>query len=334
MMTRTKHSLAWAVALIFAATLGLFGSGPLAPAQAESFPSGAIRIVVPTPPGTPPDIISRVVASQLSEREGWRMVVENRPGALQTVAMLDVLKQPADGHTIYPMSVPTAAVPSLMPQLGVRPDADFTPVVKLSTSYNVLVIPPDFSAKTMPEFVALLKARPGQFNFSSAGFGTPAHLAAELFKLETGIQAVHVPYQQPQQRVADLLTGTNHFDFLASVTAGDLIATGKLRGIAVTAPSRVARLPNVPTVVEQGFPNLVVEDYVGFAVKSGTPEAVVRRLNEAVNQALRDPKVREAFVKLGATPAGGSQTDFRDFIRAQVAHWSRVVKEAGIKLPQ
>jgi tripartite-type tricarboxylate transporter receptor subunit TctC len=186
----------------------------------------------------------------------------------------------------------------------------------------------------MPEFVALLKARPGQFNFSSAGFGTPAHLAAELFKLETGIQAVHVPYVQPQQRLADLLTGINHFDFLASVTAGDLIATGRLRGIAVTAPSRVPGLATVPTVVEQGFPNLVVEDYVGFTVKSGTPEAVVRRLNEAVNQALRDPKVREAFEKLGATPIGGSQADFSDFIRAQVAHWSRVVKEAGIKLPQ
>lgn len=333
-MTITKHPIAWSIALISVATLEFAGSGPFAPAHAQSFPSSAIRIVVPTPPGTPPDIISWVVASQLFEREGWRMVVENRPGALQTVAMLDVLKQPADGHTIYPMSVPTAAVPSLMPQLGVRPEADFTPVVKLSTSYNVLVVPPDFSARTMPEFVALLKARPGQFNFSSAGFGTPAHLAAELFKLETGIQAVHVPYMQPQQRLADLLTGTNHFDFLASVTAGDLIATGKLRAIAVTATSRVAGLPAVPTVVEQGFPNLVVEDYVGFAVKSGTPEAVVRRLNEAVNQALRDPKVREAFEKLGAAPAGGSQTEFSDFIRAQVAHWGRVVKDAGIKLPQ
>jgi tripartite-type tricarboxylate transporter receptor subunit TctC len=248
--------------------------------------------------------------------------------------MLDVLRQPADGYTVYPLSVPSAAVPALMPQLGIRLDAAFTPVVKLSTSYNVLVVPSDFPARTMPELVALLKARPGQFNFSSGGFGTPAHLAAELFKLETGIQAVHVPYQQPQQRVADLLTGTNHFDFLASVTAGDLIATRKLHGVAVVAPSRVAGLSMVPTAAEQGFPNLIIEDYVGFAVRSGTPDAVVRRLNEAVNQALRDPKVREAFNKLGATPAGGSQSEFADFIRAQVTHWSGVISEAGIKLPQ
>lgn len=324
----------WSIAPMLVFALGLVGLDSSGPVLGESFPSGVIRIVVPTPPGTPPDIISRVVAAQLSEHEGWRVVVENRPGALQTVAMLDVLKQPADGLTIYPMSVPTAAVPALMPQLGIRPESDFIPIIKISTSYNVLVVPPNFSAKAMPEFVSLLKANPGQFNFSSAGFGTPAHLAGELFKLETGIQAVHVPYVQPQQRLADLLNGTNHFDFLASVTAGDLIATGKLRGMAVTAPSRIASLPNLPTVVEQGFPNLVVEDYVGFAVKRDTRDDVVRRLNEAVSQALRNPKVREAFEKLGATPAGGSQPDFAAFIHRQVAHWGRVVKEAGIKLPQ
>jgi tripartite-type tricarboxylate transporter receptor subunit TctC len=324
----------WTTSLISAFAFGLAGLGSPVAADAGLFPSSTIRIVVPTPPGTPPDIISRIVASRLSEREGWRIVVENRSGALQTLAMLDVLKQPADGLTVYPMSVPTAAVPALMPQLGVRPDIDFAPVVKLSTSYNVLVVPPDFAAMTLPDFVTLLKARPGQFNFSSGGFGTPAHLVGELFKLETGIQAVHVPYVQPQQRVADLLAGINHFDFLASVTAGDWIATGKLRGLAVSAPSRIAGLPNVPTVVEQGFPNLVVEDYVGFAVKSGTPDAAVRRLNEAINQVLLDPRIREAFEKLGAAPAGGGQADFSDFFRLQVTHWSRVVKEAGIKLPQ
>lgn len=313
--------------------------GPLAwnagaPALAESFPTSVIRVVVPTPPGTPPDIISRVVAAELSDAEGWRIVVENRPGALQTIGMADVLKQPADGHTIYPMSVPTAAVPALMPHLGLRPDVDFTPVVKVSTSYNVLVVPPSFPARTMPEFVALLRERGDRFNFSSAGFGTPAHLVAEMFKLETGTRAVHVPYQQPQQRMSDLLAGTNHFDFLATVTAGDFIATGKLRALAITAPTRVPSLRDVPTVVEQGFPNLVVEDYVGFAVKSGTPEAIVRRLNAAINDALRKPKVHETFAKLGATPAGGTEAEFAALIRSQVAHWGRVVREAGIKLPQ
>ena len=240
--------------------LGIGGSA----AHAETYPSNVIRIVVPTGPGTPPDVISRVIAAELSEGEGWRMVVENKPGALQTIGMAEVLKQPADGYTIYSMSVPTAAVPALMPNLGMRPDVDFIPIIKVSKSYNALVVPPSFPAKSISELVAVLKQEPGKYNFSSAGFGTPAHLIGEMFKLQTGIQAIHVPYQQSQQRVGDLLNGTNHFDFLATVTVGDFVETGRLRALGVTAPDRVAGLKDVPTVVEQGFPELVVEDYVGL----------------------------------------------------------------------
>jgi tripartite-type tricarboxylate transporter receptor subunit TctC len=314
--------------------LSLAAFGTIEAAQAESFPSNVIRIVVPTGAGTPPDIISRVVANELSETEGWRMLVENRPGALQTIGMAEVLRQPADGYSIYPMSVPTMAVPSLMPKMGLRPQSDFVPIVKVSSSYNVLVVTPSFPVRSVAELVAMLKEHPGKFNFSSAGFGTPAHLIGEMFKLQTGVSATHVPYQQGQQRIADLLNGTNQFDFLATVSAADLIATGKLRAIAVTAPQRVAGLQDVPTVVEQGFPNLVVEDYVGFAAKSGTSSAIVARLNEAIDRALRKPKVRDAFAKLGAEPAGGSPTVFGALIAAQVAHWEKVVREAGITMPQ
>ena len=316
-------------ALIVLASAGFDISG-----HAETYPSNVIRIVVPTGPGTPPDIISRVVAAELSEGEGWRLVVENRPGALQTIGMAEVLKQPADGYTIYPMSVPTTAVPALMPNLGMRPDVDFIPTVKLSKSYNALVVSASVPAQSISELVALLKQQPGRYNFSSAGFGTPAHLIAEMFKLQTGTQATHVPYQQAQQRIGDLLNGTNHFDFLATVSAGDLVATGKLRALGVTASDRVEGLKNVATVVEQGFADLVVEDYVGFAVKSGTSPEIVARLNEAVNKALRKPRVIEIFAKLGATPAGGSADEFANLIKAQVAHWGRVVRESGIKMPQ
>ena len=316
-------------ALIVLASAGFDISG-----HAETYPSNVIRIVVPTGPGTPPDIISRVVAAELSEGEGWRLVVENKPGALQTIGMAEVLKQPADGYTIYPMSVPTTAVPALMPNLGMRPDVDFIPTVKLSKSYNALVVSASVPAQSIPELVALLKQQPGRYNFSSAGFGTPAHLIAEMFKLQTGTQATHVPYQQAQQRIGDLLNGTNHFDFLATVSAGDLVATGKLRALGVTASDRVEGMKTVATVVEQGFADLVVEDYVGFAVKSGTSPEIVARLNEAVNKALRKPRVVETFAKLGATPAGGSADDFANLIKSQVAHWGRVVRESGIKMPQ
>ena len=316
-------SASFAVALTFA----------ISATQAEQFPSNAIRIVVPTGPGTPPDIISRVVAAELSQTEGWRMVVENRPGALQTIGMADVLSQPADGYTIYPMSVATMAVPALLPKKGLRPDSDFVPVIKLSRSYNVLVVTPSFPATSLAELVATLKQQPGKFNFSSAGFGTPAHLIGEMFKLRTEVQVTHVPYQQAQQRIADLLNGTNQFDFLATVTAAGFIDTGKLRAIAVTAPNRVAGLKDVPTVVEQGFTDLVVEDYVGFSVKSGTPGEIVSILNQAVNRALLKPKVREAFATLGAEPTGGTPIEFGNLINSQMARWGKIVKDSGIKMP-
>lgn len=313
--------------------LPLLGSG-IPVAHAETYPSSIIRFVVPTGPGTPPDVITRVIATELAEAEGWRTVVENKPGALQTIGMAEVLKQPADGYTIYAMSVPTGAVPALMPSLGMRPEADFIPVIKVSKSYNALVVTPSFPAKSISELVAVLKKDPGKYNFSSAGFGTPAHLIGEMFKLQTGVQAIHVPYQQAQQRVGDLLNGTNHFDFLATVTVADFVETGRLRALGVTAPGRVAGLKDVPSVVEQGFPALVVEDYVGFAVKSGTSGDMVATLNKAVIKVLQKPKVIETFARLGATPAGGTAETFGTFIKEQVAYWGKVIGESGIKMPQ
>jgi len=324
---------AYSIARHILLAVPLLAAGPAA-AQAEGYPSNVIRIVVPTGPGTPPDVVSRVIAAEVAESEGWRLVVENKPGALQSIGMAEVLKQPADGYTIYAMSVPTAAVPALMPNLGMRPEVDFNPIIKLSKSYNALVVTPSFPARSISELIAVIKKDPGKYNFSSAGFGTPAHLIGEMFELQTGIKAVHVPYQQSQQRIGDLLNGTNHFDFLATVTVGDFVETGRLRALGVTAPSRVAGLKDVPTVVEQGFPNLVVEDYVGLAVKSGTPSGIVAALNTAVNKALQKPKVIETFAKLGAAPAGGSADAFGAFIKEQVAHWGRVIKDSGIKMPQ
>jgi tripartite-type tricarboxylate transporter receptor subunit TctC len=316
------------------AILAFTGLDALSASHAQPFPSKVIRVVVPTGPGTPPDVISRVIAAELSESEGWRVSIENRPGALQTIGIADVLKQPADGYSIYPMSVPTMAVPALLPNLGLQPDLDFMPIIKISRSYNVLVVPPSFPARSVSGLISVLKEGPDRFNFSSAGFGTPAHLIGEMFKLQTGARAMHVPYQQSQQRVADLLNGTNHFDFLATITAADFLATGRLRALAVTAPNRVARLKDVPTVVEQGFPDLVVEDYVGLAVKSGTSTDTVGRLNEAINRALTKPKVREAFANLGAEATGGTRAEFGDLIKEQVAYWGKIVRDSGIKMPQ
>lgn len=306
----------------------------MAEAQSQSFPSGIIRLVAPNSPSTPPDIISRIIAKELSQTEGWRVIVENRPGGVSTIAANDVLGQPADGHSLLAMSVPSTAAQTLVPNISYHLDTDFEPVIKASVSYNVLVVNPSVPAHTVAELVALLKSQPDKLTFSSGGFGTPAHLIGEQFKLQTGVRAQHVPYQQFPQAIGDLLNGTNTFMFITMLPVIDLIKTGKLRALAVTAPSRVAALSDIPTVVEAGFPSLIVEDWTGFAVKRGTPKATVARLNAAINKALATPAVRDAFAKLGAEAVGGSSEQYGDLVMQQLAHWNKVVTEANIKVSQ
>jgi tripartite-type tricarboxylate transporter receptor subunit TctC len=329
LMHSRRNTLRYAIAL---AGLGLMGH----PAEAvvQAFPSRPIRIIVPTAAGTPPDIFSHFVATAVSESEGWQVVVEDRPGALQTIGMSDVLKRPADGYSIFAMSLGVMATPALMPNLGVHLETDFAPVIKVSTSYNVLVVNPSVLAKSVSELVALLKREPDKLTFSSAGFGTPSHLIAEMFKLQAGVRATHVPYQQLSQAIGDLLAGTNQYMFVTMLPVIDLINSGKLRALAVTGPQRVPAMKDVPTVVEEGFPNLVTEDFVGFAVKSGTPDHVVAVLNRGIDKALADAKVRESFARLGAMPAGGTPAEYGDFIKSQVGIWNGVVRDSGIKVPQ
>jgi tripartite-type tricarboxylate transporter receptor subunit TctC len=310
--------------------LSVFG----AVSDANAQPSNTIRIVVPYGPGSPPDVASRFIASELGESAGWRTTVENRPGALATIAMGDVLKQPADGHTVILVDIPMTAAPALFPNLRFSVETDLAPVVKISKEYNVLVVHPSVAARSVAELVGILKSQPDKFTFSSGSLGTPAHLIGELFKLQTGVRATHVPYQGAQQRLMDLLGGINQVDFLATSLAVDLIATGKLRALAVTAPRRVAALKDVPTVVEQGFPDLVVEGWFGLAVKSGTPKEAITRLNEAVNGVLTKPKIRDALAKLGAEPAGGTSAEFEIFVKSQVAYWGKVVRDSGLTMPR
>jgi tripartite-type tricarboxylate transporter receptor subunit TctC len=317
-----------AISLVFAITL------LAAPASAQTYPSGMIRVVVPAPACTPPDIMGRLIAAELGEAEGWRAIVENKPGAVWTIGLAEVLRQPADGYTLASISLPASAAPALLPNVKFRLDSDFVPVIKLASAYHVLVVHPSVPAKSLAEFVALLKSQPDKLTFSSGGFATPAHLAGEMFRLQTGVRATHVPYQALPRAIADLLNGTNQFQFITPLPVIDLIATGKLRAIAVTGPARLPALKDVPTVGEAGFPDLIIQDWFGILAKAGTPNDVIARLNDAMNKALAKPRVRDAIAKMAAEPAGGTPQDFGQFLNAQIAHWGKVVKDGNIKMHQ
>jgi tripartite-type tricarboxylate transporter receptor subunit TctC len=306
----------------------------LSPAGAQNYPSSVIRIVVPSAAGTPPDIMGRIIAAELGESEGWRAIIENKPGAIQTIGLAEVLRQPADGYTLASIALSSSAAPALLPNLKFRLDSDFAPIIKLASAYHVLVVHPSVPAKSLAEFVALLKSQPDKLTFSSGGFGTPAHLAGEMFKLQTGVRSTHVPYQALPRAIADLINGTNQFQFITPLPVIDLIATGKLRAIAITGPTRLPTLKGVPTVGEAGFPDLLIQDWFGITAKTGTPNEVIARLNDAMNKALAKPRVRDAIAKMAAEPAGGTPQEFGQFLRAQIAHWDKVVKESGIKIEQ
>jgi tripartite-type tricarboxylate transporter receptor subunit TctC len=232
------------------------------------------------------------------------------------------------------MALGAVVAPVLLPNVSFRLDTDFAPVIKLASAYHVLVVHPSVPAKSLPELVSLLKRQPDKLTYSSGGFGTPAHLAGELFKLQTGVRATHVPYQALPRAIADLLSGTNQYQFITPLPVLELIATGRLRALAVTAPTRLPELKDVPTVVEAGFPDLIIQDFMGVLVKQGTPNDVVARLNTAMNKALATPNVRTALSKMSADPGGGSPEEFGAFVRSQTAYWGKVVNDAGIKMHQ
>jgi len=301
------------------------------PALAQDFPSRPVHIIVPYTPGTGADILARLIGPKLGER--WKVGVptDNKPGATGNIGAEFVAKAEPDGHTLLFVATSFGTTPALQKQLPFDPVKSFEPVALIATSGLVVVVNPKVPARSMKELIALTKRQPGQMHYSSPGNGGPQHLAMELIKLETGMNIVHVPYKAAAGALTDVVGGHIEATIAAVQTAHPHVQAGRLRALAVMSAERSAAYPDVPTMKEQGLPDLEVETWYGAFAPGDTPGAVIREINAGINTALKDAQVREAIEKQGMTPVGGAPQRLGNLVKSELPRWNRVVKEAGIK---
>ena len=299
--------------------------------QAQTYPSKPVRLVIPSSAGTPVDILSRVVAARMAAELGQPVVVENKIGAGGIVGAQEVLRQPADGYTLMTLYMGMTITPSIFRNVSFDLRRDFAPVGQPLFSYNALVVNPKIQANNLKELAALVKARPGQFNFASGGIGSPAHLAGELFAQKIGAKLTHVPYLTFPQAIGDVVGGQVEMMFAATAPAMGHVGAGQLRALAVTGNKRVPALKDVPTVGEAGFPELMIRDWQGILVKSGTAPEVIERLNAALRKALASDEVRQTFARVGAETAPSSPAEFGALISQDVEALGQLAKSANIR---
>jgi len=304
-----------------------------APAFAQPYPAKPIRVIVPFAAGGNVDITARLVAPGLSEALGQPVVVENRPGAGGTIGADAVAKSPPDGYTLLMGSNSTFSVaPSLYPKNPYNPLSDFAPVIMLASAPFVLVTNPGVAAKDARELVALAKASPGKLTMSSAGTGSSNHLVGELFQAISGARFTHVPYKGSGQALTDLMGGQVNLHFDQITSAASHIQAGKLRALMVTARERVPMLTDVRTAAEAGYPAFEATNVTGLIAPAGTPREIVEKLNAAAQKVVAQPAIRARFAEIGAQTTGGTPEQFGAYIRDDLAKWTRIVKEANVKV--
>jgi len=289
---------------------------------------------VPFPPGGTSELVLRHVADRLGSRLGQAVIIENRPGgAGGTVGATAVARAEPDGYTLLASSPgPLVTAAALYKNLGYDPTESFAPVALLFTSPQLLAINPTVPVRSIQELVAYAKARPGEIHFASPGYGTQPHLLAEMFRTAAGIDIVHVPYKGPSQALTDLLAGQVQLYFETSPLIVPQAVIGKLRILAITDNRRSVRLPDIPTTVEGGFPELTGGFWFGILAPAGTPAGIISHLNGAIIEAMHADKVQLALSKLGAEARVGSPQEFADFIATERKKWSEVIRAAGLRV--
>jgi tripartite-type tricarboxylate transporter receptor subunit TctC len=303
------------------------------PAFTQSFPAKTARIVVPFPPGGPLDATGRLLAQQLSERWGQSIVVENKPGAGGNIGADYVAKSAPDGYTIVMGALSTHAVnPSLYAKMPYDAQKDFAPITLVAITPNVLVVNPALPVDSVRALIAYAKARPGQLSFGSGSIGSAGHLAGELFKIDAGVDIVHVPYKGAAPAMQALLAGDTQlmFDNLANAMAQ--VKAGKLRALAVRTAERSKLAPELPTMAESGLQGFDISTWFGLFAPAGTPPDVVAKWNADVTRILTAPDMRDRLLAQGAEPAPDSPADFARFIAAEAAKYARIVRTSGAKV--
>jgi len=297
----------------------------------SEYPERRVRMVVGAPPGDSIDIQARLVAHLLSNFFRHRFTVENHVGRMGHAAAARVAKAPGDGHTLLVVSASFATNVSLYPDLPYHPQRDFVPIARLATFQHVLIINSTLDARTLREFLVLVRARPGRIAIASAGTGTTSHLAAELMKLRAGwLNALHVPYRGGSQALADVLGNHVHATFTSVSSAHGHVRSGRLRALAVASEERLPLLPEVPTFVESGFPGLAASGWSGVVAPAGTPYDTVVRLNLAIGEALSSGLMKQRFATQGAKALHEPPEHFVEYLRVEIEKWAKVVKASGL----
>ena len=301
-------------------------------AAAAEFPSKPVRIISPYPPGGGNDIVSRILAENLTQEWGQNVIVDNRAGAAGNVGTDAAAKAPPDGYTMVMGSLSHAINASLYSTLPFNPVSDFAPIALVAAGSYILVAHPSLPVTSAKSLVALARARPGQINYGSAGNGSGGHLGMELFKLMSGIDIVHIPYKGTAPAMLETIGGQVSLDMDNMLALLAPVKANRLRALAVTSLKRSPLLPDVPTLDESGFRGFEVSPWFGILAPAGTPKEVVARINRDTVKVLKLPKVRERLLAQGAEPVGDTPEHFLQYLQSEVQKWAKVVKATGARV--
>ncbi len=316
--------------MTFKKLLGLLAIGLSLSVSAQTWPSKPIRLVVPFPAGGATDILSRALSQELTKKLGQSIVVDNKPGAGGTIGALAGAQATPDGYTLLLTTSSTHSIgPAINPRIPYNAEADFTPIVYVASSPQVILVPLTSPAKNLREFIDHARKNPGRLNYASSGNGTISNLSTENFKALSGTFLVHIPYRGTGLSIADLISGKVDVLFDSIVSGMPHVRDGKLRALAVTSPKRSALAPELPAVSEV-LPGFESVTWFGVYGPRGLPPEIVNKVNQAVNAALAEPELKERFARLGAETTGGTPQQFASLVKAESAKWKKVITERKI----